>query len=398
MLNTEGHEIRLIHGDSGAGKSSIIQAGVVPEIEKTTSCFYVSFNKLSGNITKSEEIIKYLLSSVKQEFPEIARFASLKSAFKKSLSDKRKDIVMFIDQFEQLFDKTTRETIKSFVEELAQLSMEVKEFKVVIVIRSDYFGNFDNFVDLKKQHKYFLNIFNSRQARAIIRNSFNAEIKLEKTSPEASLLEFEDIVINDLQDRSGLIQPVELSLICDIMMKKYGTLSRLEYLEGGKKDGLLNIYFDEVLQGYDRKSILSILLTMIEDNITITRTVDDISYLSGENPEKVYKLLKNLEESRIVIREKDSSGLEFYTIAHQYLIAKIELETGNIETALKKYSRLLANRSLAWETEQEDRRYLLRADELYGVLKQRKQLNLTENSVLKKRFLKKSIYAEHRGS
>ena len=80
-----------------------------------------------------------------------------------------------------------------------------------------------------------------------------------------------------------------------------------------------------------------------------------------------------------------------YRLAHEYLISRIRLRTGDIETPAQKYDRVLSTRAKAWEKEGHDRRHLLRLKEIYQISKLWQNLNWQNDRQLKVNFLYKSI-------
>lgn len=100
-----------------------------------------------------------------------------------------------------------------------------------------------------------------------------------------------------------MVHPVELSLICYMMLRK-GQLRKAEYLGGGKKQGWLNLYLDEVLdQSKSPRDTLMLLNSMISGDKAETLKLDSIAQRCGLPLHEVSDLLEYLERARIVIKE-----------------------------------------------------------------------------------------------
>lgn len=302
----------VLHGESGVGKTSLIQAGLIPRLEANHQCAYLSMAHLPREIKGAETerlSVDALLSFVAQRVGRKLAIPKYCKEFKdlcSSLHDLKCDsTILFLDQFEQIFDLTDEQTRRVFLQTLVKYcgGLEAR-LKVVLSVRADYFGLVYHMFDVERSHVYLLEKLPAPQARQIIRCSSGFDEKLHEANPEHFLLAFEDELLADLRDSNGRIHPVEISLICWMMLKAVGQLSKANYLEGGRKQGWLDRYLDDVLQALpDKSKALQVLNSMIDGDKSIALTAGDIALRAGLELEATNRLLRDLEKSKMVVSE-----------------------------------------------------------------------------------------------
>ena len=158
-----------ITGASGSGKSSLVKAGLIPDLIKDSSEWnYISFrpgNEPFKNMASS--LFKMLIEN-KYEKKKIGTINNLASSFQKNkdaisifLNDIgfNKKILLYIDQFEELFrfrdDEYKPESKKEaelFVNIFLSATNNLKiPIYVIITLRSDFLGDCTNFVGLAEK-------------------------------------------------------------------------------------------------------------------------------------------------------------------------------------------------------------------------------------------------------
>lgn len=224
-----------IVGSSGCGKSSLIRAGVIPKLKggfltperdkwliaimrpsgdpllHLASAIMEAVNKVEADIPKpdialSKEII---LDAGSIGVVEIIRTALTKSRF---------NLLILVDQFEELFTyEKSSQNIKrgniSFVDLLLSLS-ETRGLPVysIITMRSDYFGQCNNFFGLPElinQSQYLVPRLKWQQLREVI----EFPIKLNSQQINPGLL---DLLANEADRKSD-----ELPVLQHCLMRTY---------------------------------------------------------------------------------------------------------------------------------------------------------------------------------
>lgn len=309
QIKQDEYHLGILYGESGTGKTSLIQAGIMPQCEVNYYCIYISFSSLPKLDIKDREqesgIISFLLSKVNKEpvFPNAV--SSFDELAKTMHGLKIKTIIFFLDQFEQIFDRVPEQIRNRYADVLRQTSTKYEgRFKFVISVRADYFGHVDNLFRFELKYKYFLKQFNATQAREVIRGSCGLPGNLPEKEPNNLLLEFEDEIIRDLQNTDGYIHPVEISLICWIMLRVIGKLDKTNYISGQRKQGWLDRYMDDVLKSLPNKQqALLALSSLIRNDKADTLSADEISTRSGLNLKDTEKLLDHFERNRLIVKE-----------------------------------------------------------------------------------------------
>ncbi|WP_271254759.1 nSTAND1 domain-containing NTPase [Pseudanabaena sp. Chao 1811] len=145
--------VLLLLGASGSGKSSLIQAGLVPALKKQPSLslfklfsfvpdvspfesFYVSLQPTYKSKAKLAQIVKEdTLIQVEQSLKQDAQW------------------LIFIDQFEELFTRTPKTERDLFIKSLIKLiEKSDSSIKVILTMRADFLDKLSPYPDLGKLH------------------------------------------------------------------------------------------------------------------------------------------------------------------------------------------------------------------------------------------------------
>ncbi|MEH1827760.1 MAG: WD40 repeat domain-containing protein, partial [Nostoc sp.] len=170
--------VLLLLGASHSGKSSLIRAGLIPYLGNNNSLINTSFHPnenpfkslyrcLASTYGKKSKIADIAREIRENTLIEIVRF------FKQDYHY----ILIFIDQFEELFTKTQKPERDKFVASLFQLfQQQDSSVKIVLTMRSDFLDRFSEYPQLAKIH--------DRYSRILTRMS-DGELKLAIAEPAA---------------------------------------------------------------------------------------------------------------------------------------------------------------------------------------------------------------------
>lgn len=412
-------KIVTLFSKSGLGKSSLLQAGIIPKfkelkLENKTLKFTpinIRFTAYSGS--KSISPLNETIRSIEKDYPIKSSYLHkiipddrsiwffLKQQQRQYIN--RNNFVLIFDQFEELFTYPEqqikqfkillKEGIDSQIPEDYRFELEVLEstnrstlnkkdlewlykpfeIKVVFVIRSDQLSYLDSLGDYFPEilsNRYKLGELTKLQAADAIEEpatiaSSDFDCSPFEYSPEA-LKE----ILRFLRDGNNQrIESFQLQLICqhieEIAYTKNLNIIRLEDL--GDLESVIQQYYDrQVVQ-----------IGSIEDQLLVKRLVEEGLILESDERritldegivKRDYKiseeLLRKLIDLHIVRREANSSGGFNVELSHDALIAPV-LESKRIRNEAE-----LANRKIKEERERFEKAELARK------LKQRRILGL----------------------
>jgi len=134
--------VLLVYGESGTGKSSLINCGLVNKLRDTE--YLPVYVRRSDNILESlSEAIQILL---KESIPHQLLTALLfKKALREISDDFHKQLIFIFDQFEELFIFGTKEEKQSLVQVLKVLVESDINCRFIFIVREEYFSNVAEF-------------------------------------------------------------------------------------------------------------------------------------------------------------------------------------------------------------------------------------------------------------
>jgi len=197
----------LVYGESGTGKTSLIQCGLANRFE--SSDWLEVFVRRQGNINQSLEqaVAARARTPVKEGTDIYKRVESL-------FLDYFKPIFLIFDQFEELFipqeDKVKRaqqqQEQQAFLETLDRLANGKLDCRIILVMREEYIASLNQFekrLPALVNKRYRIERMSLAQAEKVVYNSclpYNITFESERDNPR-------EIAQNLLDSRSGLRLP-----------------------------------------------------------------------------------------------------------------------------------------------------------------------------------------------
>lgn len=144
------NSLSLILGASGSGKSSVIRAGLIPELKKSLESQKFDDFIFTPNQDPFESLYRCLLGEEKDyKFSEsqarvaLDRRADTLSQVISSLKKDEERWLLFVDQFEQLFIDTDLEKRKNFIEGIVRVAKKRdSSVRIILAMRSDFLEQF----------------------------------------------------------------------------------------------------------------------------------------------------------------------------------------------------------------------------------------------------------------
>ncbi len=321
--------LTVLHSESGAGKTSLLQAGLAPRL---IGAWHLPVYLRPYDANPALVIKRVFLSDLSQT-PMLAD-APLRDFLRQvsGVLGTQVTLYLLVDQFEEFFTRLDEALRNEFVRELAECLEDASlNVRWVLAVRSEYFGHLANFrprIRNPFENDYQLKLLTRSEARLVV------AAPLEKQG-----LGFEEGLIDQLLDDLGkeVIAPPQIQLVCatlyDGLPSEDKVITQALYQHEGAAAGILRGHLERVLsrdlpaeQRSAAKRLLESLITSEHQRIIRTHRelVDELS-VRGITPQTLDVILNQLVDSRLLKVEETEIGLA-YELAHDYLLDEIKLD------------------------------------------------------------------------
>uniref|UniRef100_A0A7C3ZI47 Novel STAND NTPase 1 domain-containing protein n=1 Tax=Planktothricoides sp. SpSt-374 TaxID=2282167 RepID=A0A7C3ZI47_9CYAN len=375
-LGRDDYKLTVIHGPSGVGKSSLVNAGLVPALKQQgigdRLCVPVVVQVYTDWITTTALNLSPVPSSPSFLIPNGSGFGIDRILHILRQNGERNQLtVLIFDQFEEFFFANPQPQKQQEFYEFLRHCMNVPYVKIIISLREDYLhyllvgerlGIMEEFGQdiLCKEIRYYLGNFTREDARMAIK-------KLTDRSQFYLQPELIDELVNGLSQDLDSVRPIELQLVgAQLQAEKITTLE--EYRQSGPKERLIEKFLEEVIKdcGPENEYYARILLYFLteENGVRPLKTKADlIVNLDTHNSEQINLILHILVASGLVYLIPDFPANR-YQLVHDYLVNFIrqqeqvknraELKALRAENQqLQKEKKLLGQLAEAKEKEQQ---------------------------------------------
>ena len=131
-------DIILVYGQSGTGKTSLVQCGLASRFQPTDWLDLFVRRKDNINDSLREALLRMAQSPVREG-------ASLSQLVKSVYLDYFRPVFLIFDQFEELFIFGEKPEQQQFIQDIAQLQEAGLSCKVIIVMREEYLAHLYDF-------------------------------------------------------------------------------------------------------------------------------------------------------------------------------------------------------------------------------------------------------------
>ncbi|WP_414752159.1 hypothetical protein [Anabaena sp. CCY 9910] len=339
-ISSTEHKLTVIHGQSGVGKSSILQAGLIPALQEKPIAerdalplllrVYTDWvGTLGQNLAQAvEEVRGYKLSH------DLNSALAIREQLQKN-SERHLLTVLIFDQFEEFFFVYTDKASRKAFYEFLRFCLDIPFVKIVLSLREDYLhyllelerlfnlGSINNNI-LDKNIRYYLGNFTPADAKAIIQNL------TEKTHfyLEPKLI---DKLVEDLSCQFGEVRPIELQIVgAQMQTEKINTLAK--YCQFGTKEKLVERFLETVIRncGSENEQMARLVLYLLTDE-NGTRPLKTRTDLASDLKPEVKTLDLILEifvKSGLVLLLPEVPA-DRYQLVHDYLVPFIRQQQGN---------------------------------------------------------------------
>jgi formylglycine-generating enzyme required for sulfatase activity len=342
------NRLTVLQSKSGAGKSSLLQAGIAPQLILNG---HLPVILRPYDLSPSLKIKQTFLTGLEKhaEF-QAASLRSFLHQVTRSLGQST-TLYVVLDPFEEFFtllkgdaQQTAEQMRASFVHELADcledLSLNVRW---VLAVRSEFFGDLASFWPRLRnpfENHYRLNRLMREEAKEVITEpAVRYQIEFEPTLVTA--------ILADLQQPDGQIAPPQLQLVCQALYQAFReaqakeatlpsiiTLAMYEQKERAK--GILGRYLHRVLsrtlrskaeQNLARRLLIELVssthrrLRLTHSELAQRLTTTPIA------PQSIDAVLKNLVDTHLlIVEQQDDDNEATYELAHDYLLGEIRVD------------------------------------------------------------------------
>ena len=364
LLNCIGQSsLAVLHAESGAGKSSLLQAGIAAQVIANG---HLAVHLRSYSAEPADDIKRMFIPELSQ-VPGLAQ-ASLREFLRQvcTVLGPKCSLYLLLDQFEAFFNTLKKNERAAFLESLADCLNDASlRVRWVLSLRAEALSDLaalEAFGIAPFKNTYRLNRLSRAEAReAILEPAQRFGIRFAPDLIEHIL---DTLAVQDA------VMPTHLQLICsaltdDLPEDKTLTLADYTGREGGT-EGILRDYLKRQLEHLapeDQALAWRVLRSLItSDRRRVAKTYDELIEelkTRGVSRKQIDTILGRLVERRLLFTQP--SVTETFELAHDYLINEIELDP-------QEQARKAAQELLDQETRSYQRHQTLLTDERLAVL------------------------------
>ena len=406
-ITKDTFRIGILTGESGVGKTSFLQAGIIPQLTKAESSHrgvYTSFSNQEPIVTICRALAEELQLST-TETTEI-NDRDLLGIFSLAVDTVDKPLILIFDQFEQFFvhfkQKADREPFVNALKDWYCADNPLP-IKILISIRGDLA---DRLIELQKALGYSLSPYEVFRLEKFTPESATKILQViasEEKIPldEKFMLELTKEELASTEDNR--ISPVDLQVLAWTIERQEGELrafNRTAFQKIGGIQGLMTRFLKKTLDARvitrHREEAIKVLLAMtdLDRNVRagaltieeIQRKIPETS-TQGEIVEAVSWLARG--EVRLITSVEQDEDIR-YELAHERLILALREVAGKELTSADRANRILDRRVNEWLGNQRSSRYLFNLSELRLFKQQKPYLVWGANRNNKERLLQLS--------
>jgi hypothetical protein len=369
-------------GPSGSGKSSVVQAGLFPRLRQggVSSFDGCEILAIRPGLEPFARLAEIGLPSAEDDLPgAVHRWLKDHPNFKR--------LVLFIDQFEELFTVCPPDARQKFAAALLQLLESPLNCTVIITMRDDFYSRFNGDLDVWSAwlERGLVNVpltMTSHEFRAIIEAPANAlGVWFEPSLP--------DLILADIRaanpegnknGRSTILPLLEFALTRLWDRRENNTLTGAAYQEIGGVTGSLAQWANDSFYAMTKKQqalarhILTALVNINDEKNSQAYTkrsmpIHDLIRSEAEKAD-LLDVIGQLAKNRLLATSRNDSNVEIVEIIHEALLREWAL----LAQWLKEDHEFLAwqqnfsARRKHWDANQRDPGLLLGGKDLKDAL------------------------------
>lgn len=365
------HRAVLVYAQSGAGKSSLLRAGVIKRLEEQQYQVLRSarVHGLLPNDVPPENVQNIFVYHALQYWAEkLPDGQSIKDHVKTTLSeflkplvaapaqgeDSSPPLIVIFDQFEEFFttNQFRWQERRPFFDQLVQVLHDLPTMKLVFVMREEYIAQLEPFAELlpeKLRPRMHLERLRGNSARNAVVKPFQSRgLSFDPNAADELMSELSEIRVAEgdkfRETRGEFVEPVQLQVVCQSLWENLppewkngpnagsdgSRLITTEYIERfGDVDNALACYYDRSVERAAAASEGRIgegeLRRWFETALITPTGTRGLAFRGA--PGASWRIpglaLKELEDAH-VIRREDRSGTITHELTHDRFIEPIQ--------------------------------------------------------------------------
>jgi tetratricopeptide (TPR) repeat protein len=366
-LSSTYSKLIVIHGQSGVGKSSLVNAGLIPSLKLksigTKNCLPVTLRVYTNWQAELGKKLADALADRQIILPETPDTLGKIISYLDGKQSENLLTVFIFDQFEEFFfvcQKTAQQ--QEFFQFLAD-GLKLPGVKVILSLRTDYLhylliGNKLESLDiinndiLGKNVLYAIDNFSAADAAEIIKRlTGRSQFQLE---PELIAEMVKDLA-GSRDELYPSVRPIELQVV-GAQMQAENITTLAEYRAKGPKDKLVERYLAAVVQdcGEENKQMAELVLYFLADQDkrplkTLTELTAELKINFADvngviNGDRAFvdklgrqlKLILDIFVKSGLVFEVSDIAIKRYQLVHDYLVDLIHQQIGDEVAELKK--------------------------------------------------------------
>jgi tetratricopeptide (TPR) repeat protein len=391
----------ILLGESGVGKTSFLQAGLLPNLVKLgLRPVYVKF-------TDSPPLasIRQSLRAGAEEAPPPGE-QNLLGLLRAATREDARPVVLILDQFEQFFaHHKTLQSRRPFVQQMAEWSAHSASLpvRILVSIRDDFAGRL---IEFQREMDYKLTIHSNfriekfePQEAALVIGVIAREAEIE--SDEGFIKEF---TMHELADREdGTVSPVDIQIFSWMIhgQKSLGerAFNRKALQKLGGVEGLLERFLNRALKAREtdarRQAAIKVMLALTDGNVragflSLKDLKDKLGgVIPGRDIEEAVSWLERGDVRLITpvqVQENHAKSATLYELAHERIIPPLRRLAFKEITDVEKAQQTLDRRVNEWIGNNRAKRYLLTFEEWWLIRRYWTLITLGAQKEQKKEF------------
>ncbi len=387
------HKLILINGKSGSGKTSLINAGIIPAL--VTKGYFTMVFRDYGYPT---ELIKAGIENLENVNVDLSHSHTLLQCLQQTSRQTQRRLAIFLDQFERFFLNLPLTERGQFIQEFSEClqAINAQELNFVISLRQDFYGNLGEFWQSipefnTESYQYYLEPLNRAEAIDAIKKPL--QIIKDNIVYDQDFLE--NILVPHLfgtteKEAAERIEPVHLQIVCNRLFDEVRTINSQQIQAGetiivkeelyqklGGVKGILQEYVNVILtDNYslnEQDEVKSILKQMTTSQGTrIFKSIEEIAQKLHYSETQVENIIEKLDRSRLI---ETIPQTKKYSITHEYLAQKINQWNSLQELEIKKVTELFQRCLTNWRLYHDT----IPRSQFQKLKKYKNHLNLDEN-------------------